>query len=53
MFFVLRNCFARPPAITRPIVYLAEDLPPPDYALIPYFFIYVKSACPGLGIFFN
>lgn len=39
--FYARNCLARAPAITRPIVYLAEDLPPPDSALIPYFFRYV------------
>jgi hypothetical protein len=35
------------------MVSLADDLPPPDSALIPYFFKYVKSACPGLGIFLS
>lgn len=27
---VYKNCLAKDPAITRPIVYLAEALPPPD-----------------------
>lgn len=53
IFFVSRNCLASAPAITRPMVSLADDLPPPDSALIPYFFKYVKSACPGLGIFLS
>jgi len=38
---VFKYCFANAPAITLPIVYLADDLPPPDAALIPYFFKYV------------
>ena len=53
MPFVMRNCFARAPAITLPIVSRAEALPPPDYAFIPYFLKYVKSAWPGLGIFLS
>ena len=32
-----KYCLARAPEMTLPIVYLADDLPPPDSALIPYF----------------
>ncbi|KAH3662836.1 hypothetical protein OGATHE_004412 [Ogataea polymorpha] len=48
-FTCLRNFSAMAPAATRPIVSLAEDLPPPDEAFTPYLERYVKSACEGLG----
>mmetsp|Transcript_5795 Transcript_5795/g.5743 ORF Transcript_5795/g.5743 Transcript_5795/m.5743 type:complete len:212 (-) Transcript_5795:309-944(-) len=46
----LANIFsAMAPAATLPIVSLAEDLPPPEADLTPYFCMYVQSACDGLG----
>lgn len=35
---LLKYCFATAPAITLPIVSRADDLPPPEAALMPYFF---------------
>ena len=48
-----KYCFARAPAMTLPIVSRADALPPPDYAFIPYFLRYVKSAWPGRGMFLS
>ena len=49
--YVSRSHFsAIAPAATRPIVSRALERPPPDEARVPYFTWYVKSACPGRGM---
>ena len=38
MFFFIKKLIANAPPQTLPIVSLADDLPPPELAMTPYFF---------------
>ena len=48
------SCFTSPPAMQRATVMRPLNLPPPEISVSsPSFIMAVKSACPGLGIYFN